>query len=126
MWVGGWVVGVVWAVGPTCQPWVCPPQPCWVVCVQGGLQGPCHPTAHQATLSPASCLFPQVYCQNLCLLSKLFLDHKTLYYDVDPFLFYVLCEMDDTGEWRGVCGWGEWVGVGGEEGGASEQDGVWG
>jgi hypothetical protein len=46
-----------------------------------------------------------VYCQNLCLLSKLFLDHKTLYYDVDPFLFYVLCEMDDTGGWRGVCGW---------------------
>ncbi len=33
-----------------------------------------------------------LYCQNLCLLSKLFLDHKTLYYDVDPFLFYVLCE----------------------------------
>ena len=23
-------------------------------------------------------------CQNLCLLAKLFLDHKTLYYDVDP------------------------------------------
>lgn len=38
-----------------------------------------------------------VYCQNLCLLSKLFLDHKTLYYDVDPFLFYVLCEVDDGG-----------------------------
>jgi hypothetical protein len=32
------------------------------------------------------------YCQSLCLLSKLFLDHKTLYYDVDGFLFYVLCE----------------------------------
>lgn len=44
----------------------------------------------------SDCL-PQVYCQNLCLLSKLFLDHKTLYYDVDPFLFYVLCEKDDTG-----------------------------
>ena len=29
------------------------------------------------------------YCRNLCLLSKLFLDHKTLYYDVDPFLYYV-------------------------------------
>ena len=28
------------------------------------------------------------YCRNLCLISKLFLDHKTLYYDVDPFLFY--------------------------------------
>jgi hypothetical protein len=32
----------------------------------------------------------KIYCQNLCLLAKLFLDHKTLYYDVDPFLFYVL------------------------------------
>jgi len=30
----------------------------------------------------------KTYCRNLCLLSKLFLDHKTLYYDVDPFLFY--------------------------------------
>lgn len=39
----------------------------------------------------------KVYCQNLCLLSKLFLDHKTLYYDVDPFLFYVLCEVDSEG-----------------------------
>jgi hypothetical protein len=38
-----------------------------------------------------------VYCQSLCLLSKLFLDHKTLYYDVDPFLFYVLCEVDEDG-----------------------------
>jgi histone acetyltransferase MYST1 len=35
--------------------------------------------------------------QNLCLLAKLFLDHKTLYYDVDPFLFYVLTEVDDRG-----------------------------
>ena len=39
----------------------------------------------------------RIYCQNLCLLSKLFLDHKTLYYDVDPFLFYVLCEVDIIG-----------------------------
>lgn len=48
----------------------------------------------------------KVYCQSLCLLSKLFLDHKTLYYDVDPFLFYVLCEVDDDGELgaRGVGG----------------------
>lgn len=35
-----------------------------------------------------------LYCQNLCLLSKLFIDHKTLYYDVEPFLFYILCEYD--------------------------------
>jgi histone acetyltransferase MYST1 len=39
----------------------------------------------------------KIYCQNLCLLSKLFLDHKTLYYDVDPFLFYVMCEVDEAG-----------------------------
>jgi histone acetyltransferase MYST1 len=32
----------------------------------------------------------KIYCQNLCLLAKLFLDHKTLYYDVEPFLFYIL------------------------------------
>jgi histone acetyltransferase SAS3 len=38
-----------------------------------------------------------VYCQNLCLLAKLFLGSKTLYYDVEPFLFYVLCEYDDNG-----------------------------
>ncbi|ETS77875.1 hypothetical protein PFICI_09937 [Pestalotiopsis fici W106-1] len=38
-----------------------------------------------------------VYCQNLCLLAKLFLGSKTLYYDVEPFLFYVLCEYDENG-----------------------------
>lgn len=32
------------------------------------------------------------YCQTLCLLAKMFLDHKTLYYDVEPFLFYILTE----------------------------------
>ena len=37
------------------------------------------------------------YCQNLCYLAKMFLDHKTLYYDVDLFLFYVLCECDERG-----------------------------
>ena len=39
----------------------------------------------------------KIYCQNLCYLAKLFLDHKTLYYDVDLFLFYVLCECDERG-----------------------------
>uniref|UniRef100_A0A670K7X2 Histone acetyltransferase n=1 Tax=Podarcis muralis TaxID=64176 RepID=A0A670K7X2_PODMU len=38
-----------------------------------------------------------IYCQNLCLLAKLFLDHKTLYYDVEPFLFYVLTQNDMKG-----------------------------
>lgn len=39
----------------------------------------------------------RLYCQNLCYIAKLFLDHKTLYFDVDPFLFYVLCEVDERG-----------------------------
>ncbi|XP_020611107.1 histone acetyltransferase KAT7-like isoform X3 [Orbicella faveolata] len=39
----------------------------------------------------------KVYCQNLCLLAKLFLNHKTLYYDVEPFLFYVMTVADSTG-----------------------------
>ena len=39
----------------------------------------------------------RTWCRNLCLLSKLFLDHKTLYYDVDPFLFYCMCTRDQHG-----------------------------
>ncbi|MGH0189477.1 UNVERIFIED_CONTAM: hypothetical protein FKN15_035405 [Acipenser sinensis] len=38
-----------------------------------------------------------MYSQNLCLLAKCFLDHKTLYYDTDPFLFYVMTEYDSKG-----------------------------
>jgi histone acetyltransferase SAS3 len=38
-----------------------------------------------------------VYCQNLCLLAKLFLGSKTLYYDVEPFLFYIMTENDEFG-----------------------------
>ncbi|KAI5744974.1 hypothetical protein M8J76_007123 [Diaphorina citri] len=37
------------------------------------------------------------YCQNLCLLAKFFLDHKTLYDDVEPFLFYVMTICDSEG-----------------------------
>ncbi|KAL2137226.1 hypothetical protein VTI74DRAFT_6437 [Chaetomium olivicolor] len=39
----------------------------------------------------------RTWCRNLCLLSKMFLDHKTLFYDVDPFLFYVMTSRDDRG-----------------------------
>ena len=39
----------------------------------------------------------KLYCQNLCFLSKLFLDHKALYFDVEPFCFYVLTEVDVQG-----------------------------
>lgn len=37
------------------------------------------------------------YCENLCYLGKLFLDHKTLAWDTDPFLFYILTEYDQYG-----------------------------
>jgi histone acetyltransferase HTATIP len=37
------------------------------------------------------------YCRNLALLSKLFLDHKSLYYDIDVFMFYVLCRREESG-----------------------------
>src|SRR5437764_3125082 len=51
------------------------------------------------------------YCQNLCLLAKLFLGSKTLYYDVEPFLFYVMTECDENGchfvgYFSKVCDWG--------------------
>ncbi|KAJ3174370.1 K(lysine) acetyltransferase [Geranomyces variabilis] len=35
----------------------------------------------------------KLYCQNLCLLTKLFLDHKTVYFDMEPFMFYLLTEQ---------------------------------
>lgn len=38
-----------------------------------------------------------LYCQNLCLLTKFFIEHKTIYYDTYPFYFYILCEKDDQG-----------------------------
>ena len=38
-----------------------------------------------------------LYCQNLCLLAKLFLGSKTLYYGVEPFLFYIMTENDEFG-----------------------------
>jgi histone acetyltransferase MYST2 len=47
--------------------------------------------------------FNKLYCQNLCLLAKLFLDHKTLYFDVEPFLFYVLTQYDEaTGSFQTI------------------------
>ncbi|QID83285.1 Histone acetyltransferase [Saccharomyces pastorianus] len=36
-----------------------------------------------------------IYCQNLCLLAKCFINSKTLYYDVEPFIFYVLTEREE-------------------------------
>lgn len=39
----------------------------------------------------------KAYCQSLCLMAKLFLENKTLYFDVEPFLFYVMTEHDSQG-----------------------------
>eukprot|EP00668_Euglena_longa_P012235 GGOE01014670.1.p1 GENE.GGOE01014670.1~~GGOE01014670.1.p1 ORF type:complete len:578 (+),score=120.29 GGOE01014670.1:83-1816(+) len=39
----------------------------------------------------------KTYCQLLCLMAKLFLDHKTLYYDVEPFLFYLVTRCEEDG-----------------------------
>jgi len=36
----------------------------------------------------------KLWCQNLCLLAKLFIDHKTAFFDVEFFLFYVLTICD--------------------------------
>lgn len=40
----------------------------------------------------------KLFCQNLCLFAKLFLDHKTLYYNVQHFNFYLLYVYDDAEE----------------------------
>lgn len=37
------------------------------------------------------------YCENLCYLAKLFLDHKYLFYYIIFFLFYILCIKDEYG-----------------------------
>ena len=62
-------------------------------------QGPRHPPGNRVykgsdgiSLWEVKGKDEQLYCQNLCLIAKLFLDHKTLYYDVEPFLFYVLTQ----------------------------------
>ena len=40
----------------------------------------------------------RIYCENLCLVSKLFLDHKTLRFDCEPFHFYVLTEKKNISQ----------------------------
>ena len=38
----------------------------------------------------------KLFCQNLCLLARLFLESKVICFNVSEFLFYVLMEYDDT------------------------------
>lgn len=43
-----------------------------------------------------------IFCQNLCLLAKLFLNSKTLYYDVEPFMFYILYDYSNNSSFKFV------------------------
>uniref|UniRef100_A0A5S6QAM2 histone acetyltransferase n=1 Tax=Trichuris muris TaxID=70415 RepID=A0A5S6QAM2_TRIMR len=53
---------------------------------------------HWATCLRSNCVIcTPLNPENLCLLAKLFLDHKSLYYDTEPFLFYVFTEYDSYG-----------------------------
>ena len=62
-----------------------------------------HPPGEEIYRNGNVCMFEvdgrkeKLWSQNLCYLAKLFLDHKTLWYDTDLFLFYVLCEIDERG-----------------------------
>ncbi|TNY22060.1 hypothetical protein DMC30DRAFT_173938 [Rhodotorula diobovata] len=41
----------------------------------------------------------KLYCQNLCLFAKLFIEHKYMFFDVDGFTFYLLTETMAKQEW---------------------------
>ena len=49
------------------------------------------------SLFEASPTTHKFFCQCVCLLGKLFLNETAVCYDVNPYLFYVLCECDDLG-----------------------------
>lgn len=49
-----------------------------------------HDSLRNLSVYEVSAVVNPAYCQCLCLLGKLFLDHKTLFFDTSPFLFYVL------------------------------------
>ncbi|GAA5885403.1 hypothetical protein JCM3774_000142, partial [Rhodotorula dairenensis] len=40
-----------------------------------------------------------LYCQNLCLFAKLFIEHKYMFFDVESFTFYLLTEAQGKQEW---------------------------
>ncbi|GAA6019715.1 hypothetical protein JCM11491_005227 [Sporobolomyces phaffii] len=41
----------------------------------------------------------KLYCQNLCLFAKLFIEHKYMFFDVEGFSFYLLTESMGKQEW---------------------------
>lgn len=69
----------------------------------GARCGPYHPLGNEIYRDGEVSMFEidgarnVLYCENLCFISKLFLDHKNLAFDVEPFMFYVLTEVDEHG-----------------------------
>ncbi len=49
----------------------------------------------QLSMFEVNSSYERIYCENLCLMTKLFLDHKNLFNETDIFLFYVLTEYVD-------------------------------
>lgn len=39
----------------------------------------------------------RTYCENLCFISRMFLEHKNMKNSLERFFFYVLCEVRDNG-----------------------------
>lgn len=39
----------------------------------------------------------KAYCQTLCLISRMFLESKTVFYDTEPFFFYIVTINDEIG-----------------------------
>ena len=81
---------------PTCE-WVVRP-PGRLIYDEGGDREESRGKVCVWEVDPAVDKASALYCQCLCLLCKLFIDHKTVSYDVEAFTFYVLTERveDET------------------------------
>ena len=54
---------------------------------------------------PIGGMYERIYCENLCFIAKLFLDHKNIKFDCTPFLFYVLVERNQTTKKQTIAGY---------------------
>ncbi|KAL8279829.1 hypothetical protein RQP46_007679 [Phenoliferia psychrophenolica] len=41
----------------------------------------------------------KLYCQNLCLFAKLFIEHKYMFFDLEGFMFYILTDATPSQDW---------------------------
>lgn len=54
---------------------------------------------------PIGGLHERIYCENLCFIAKLFLDHKNIRFDCTPFLFYILVERNSANSRQTIAGY---------------------